>query len=78
MRNFRFRALAAVMAFAAAALAACGGGGSSGGDQASVRLVNATLTHASLNLLANSAIVVTGTAVDTASAYVSVNSGSQR
>ena len=76
MRNFRFRALAAVMAFAAAALAACGGGGSSGGSQASVRLVNATLTHASLNLLANSAIVVTGTAVDTASAYVSVNSGS--
>jgi Domain of unknown function (DUF4397) len=76
VRNFRFRALAAVMAFSAAALAACGGGGSSSGGDATVRLVNATLTHASINLLANSTAVVTGTTIDTASAYVAVPSGS--
>lgn len=76
MRNFRFRALAAVMALATVALAACGGGGSSDNDSASVRLVNATLTHVSINLLANSSSIVTGTAVDTASAYVGVSDGS--
>lgn len=75
MLNSRFRALAAVMAFATAALAACGGGGGSDGS-ASVRLVNATLTHASLDLLANSKTIVTGTALDTASAYVDVDDGS--
>ncbi len=64
------------MAFAAAALAACGGGGSSNDGEASVRVVNATLTHASINLLANSTSLVAGTAIDTASAYVSVGSGS--
>ena len=67
MLNSRFRALAAVMAFATAALAGCGGGGDGGDGNASVRLVNATLTHASLDLLANSATIVTGTATDTAS-----------
>ena len=76
MRNFRFRALAAVMAFAAAVLTACGGGGGSDDGNASVRLVNATLTHAQLNLLANSTAIVTGTPTDTASAYVGVSDGS--
>ena len=76
MFNSRFRALAAVMAFAAAALAGCGGGGGGGGDSASVRLVNATLNHASLNLLANSTTIITGTATDTASAYTGVSDGS--
>ena len=75
MFNSRFRALAAVMAFATAALAACGGG-SNDDDEASIRLVNGTLTHASLNLLANSETIVTGTALDTASGYVGVPDGS--
>ncbi len=73
MRNFRIR-VGFIVAFAAAALVACGGGGSS--SSANVRLVNATLTHASLNLLANATSVVTATAVDTASAYVGVPTGS--
>jgi len=73
--NSRFRALAAVMAFATAALAACGGG-SDDDEGASIRLVNGTLTHASLNLLANSETIVTGTALDTASGYVGVPDGS--
>ena len=75
MFNSRFRALAAVVAFATAALAACGGG-SNDDDGASIRLVNGTLTHASLNLLANSETIVTGTALDTASGYVGVPDGS--
>lgn len=74
MRNFRIR-VGFVMACAAAALVACGGGGSSGGS-ANVRLINATLTHASLSLLANATTVVTADAVDTASAYAGVPSGS--
>ena len=74
MRNFRIW-IGFVTAFAAAALVACGGGGSSG-DSANVRLVNATLTHASLTVLANATSVVSATATDTASAYVSVPAGS--
>ena len=74
MRNFRIR-VGFVAAFAAAALVACGGGGGSS-SSANVRLVNATLTHASLNLLANATAAVSATAVDTASAYVSVPTGS--
>ncbi|MGZ5250988.1 MAG: DUF4397 domain-containing protein [Caldimonas sp.] len=73
VRNFRIRA-GWLVAFAAVALSACGGGGSN--NQASVRLVNATLTHASLNLLANSTAVVSATATDTVSAYVGVDAGS--
>ena len=75
MLNSRFRALAAVMAFATAALAGCGSSGSSD-KNGSVRLVNATLTHASINLLENGDPIVTGTAKDTASDYVDVDSGS--
>ena len=75
MFNSRFRALAAVMAIATAVLAACGGGDDDD-EGATMRLVNATLTHASLNLLANSETVVTGTAIDTASAYAGIPDGS--
>ena len=75
MLNSRFRALAAVMAFATAALAGCGGD-SGGGGSASVRLVNATLTHASIDLLANGDSVVTGTAKDTVSEFAGVDDGS--
>ena len=75
MLNSRFRALAAVMAFAIAALAGCGGK-SDDDESASVRLVNATLTHASINLLANTETIITGTASDSVSAYVGVSDGS--
>jgi len=64
------------MTFAAAALGGCGGGGGGGNDSASVRLVNATLTHASINLLANSSTIITGTATDTVSAYAGISDGS--
>jgi len=57
------------------ALAACGSGGGSG-DSGSIRLINATRTHASLDLLANSAAATSATATDTISAYASVGTGS--
>jgi hypothetical protein len=73
VRNFRVWAgLAAVVA--TTFLAGCGGHSSS---TANVRLVNATLTHASLNLLANSITVASGTALNTVSAYAGVATGSQ-
>ena len=58
-------------------LAGCGGGGDSSGDTASLRLVNATITHASLDLLVDASVAVSGTAADTVSAYVSPASGSR-
>ncbi len=51
--------------FAAMSLAGCGG--HNGGDSSNVRLVNATVTHASLNLIASSATAVSGVAVNTVS-----------
>ncbi len=61
-------------ALAAATLVGCGGHNSSG--SANVRLVNATLTHASIDLLANSTSVVTATMLDTVSSYVGLSAGS--
>ncbi len=58
-----------------ASLAACGGGGSSS-DTGQVRVVNATLTHPSLDLLVNSTVVTSAIAKDSASAYVGVTTGS--
>ena len=66
-------ARAAVLA--AMALTACGGSGG-GSDSASVRLVNATLTHASIDLLASASLAASGAAADTVSSYVDVPSGS--
>ena len=57
-------------------LAACGGGGGSSSDTAQVRIINATQSHATLSLLANSSSVITGTALDATSAYASVSAGS--
>ena len=73
MRNFRVWVGLATM-FAAMSLVGCGGHGSS--NAANVRLVNATLSHASLNLLANSGTVVSGTAINTVSSYATVSTGS--
>jgi hypothetical protein len=72
--KFRDSTGAAVLACAVMTLSACGGGGGSSGT-ASVRLANATSTHASLDLLANGAAAVTATPTDTVSAYVGVVSG---
>ena len=58
-----------------AALAACGGGGG-GGDVGLVRVVNATSTHASIDLLASSVAAIPATVKDSVSAYVGVASGS--
>ena len=60
---------------ATVALAACGGSSGSSGDTTSLRLVNATLTHSSLDLLVNGSAAISGTTSDTASAYVTPGSG---
>lgn len=59
---------------AAALLSSCGGGG---GSQGQVRLVNATLTHASLDMISSSdsSTLVSAVATSTVSGYVGVNSG---
>jgi hypothetical protein len=58
-----------------ALLAGCGGNSDSSSGNASLRIANATLTHPSLALLANSADTGTATALDTISTYVSPASG---
>jgi hypothetical protein len=58
-----------------AVLAGCGGSGDSSGD-ASLRLINATQTHASLDLYQNSSLAMSATQLDTISGYASVASGS--
>lgn len=75
MKNFRWwPAVGSILL--GAALAGCGGGGGSS-DSGSVRVINATLTHPSLDFLQNSsASSISPIAVDTASAYASVSSGS--
>lgn len=67
--------LATVASCAAVALTACGGGGDSSGS-ASVRVVDATLTHASIDLLANGSVAVASTPIDNVSGYAGVASGS--
>lgn len=57
-------------------LQACGGGGSDSTGNASVRFINATQTHASLDLLAGSTTIISATAQDTASTAVSQTAGS--
>jgi hypothetical protein len=76
VKNFR-RLPAIGMVAAVIALSGCGGGGDDdSSSNASLRLVNATLTHASLDLLVNTAVAAPATATDKASAYVSPPSGS--
>jgi len=68
--------LAIVASCSVVTLAACGGGGDKASDNTSVRVVNATLTHASIDVLANGAIAVAATPIDNVSAYAGVASGS--
>ena len=55
--------LATVASCAAVTLAACGGGGGDSSDSTSVRVVNATLTHTSIDVLANGATAVAATPI---------------
>ncbi len=63
------------VALLAVLLQACGGGGSDSTGSASVRVINATQSHASIDLLAGSTVIVPATALDTASAAVSQTAG---
>jgi hypothetical protein len=75
VKNFRWWP-AIGLAAAVVALAGCGGGGSDSSSNASLRVVNATLTHPSLDLLINGTSGVAATAVDTVSTPASPGSGS--
>lgn len=66
---------AAVLACAVMTLSACSGGGGGSSGTASVRVANATSTHATVDLLANGAAAVSATPTDTVSAYVGVATG---
>jgi len=67
---------AIVASCAAVALTACGGGGGgNSSDNTNVRVVNATVTHASIDVLANSATAISATPRDSASGYAVVASG---
>jgi hypothetical protein len=74
VKNLKWWSLVSAVAVSIA-LAACGGKGNSSGDAASLRVVNATLTHPSIDLLVNAAVTVSATASDTASAYAGPASG---
>lgn len=74
MKNFRWWPAIGMVA-AAAVVSGCGGGGSDSSSNASLRIVNATSTHASIDLLVNTTVTASATAKDTASAYVSPASG---
>ncbi len=73
MMNFKWWPLSLVIA-GSVALSGCGG--SSGNSNASVRVLNATLSHPSIDLLVNAAAAVSGVTTDTLSAYISPSSGS--
>ena len=75
MNKLRVWSWVGVALVASVALAACGGSSGSSGDTTSLRLVNATLTHSSLDLLVNGSAAISGTTSDTASAYVTPGSG---
>jgi len=79
VKNFKWWPVLGLVMVASAALTACGGG-SSNSSSASLRVVNLTLTHPSLDLLVNSSALVSGTVIDTVSgggvAYASVGAGS--
>ena len=75
VKNFSWGPTIGSMCVAVAVLSGCGGSGSDS-SSTSVRVVNATLTHASLDLYVNAAVALSGTAKDAISSYVSPGSGS--
>ena len=74
MKNVRWAGVL-VITLAAALLQACGGSGDSTGS-GSVRFINATQSHPSLDLLSSSTKIISATALDSTSAYVSQTAGS--
>jgi hypothetical protein len=68
--------LAPLASCAAVALTACGGGGGGSSDSTNVRVVNATLSQASIDLLANGTAAVSATPIDSVSGYGVVAAGS--
>ncbi|MDQ6629193.1 MAG: DUF4397 domain-containing protein [Pseudomonadota bacterium] len=74
MRNFKLWATGAMAISAALLIAGCGGKSST--SSASVRLLNATVSHANLSLLVNSNSVVGPVPTDTVSNFVNADSGS--
>jgi len=67
--------LATVASCSGVALTACGGGGGSS-DTSSVRVVNATLSHAAIDVLVNGSPTLSAIASDNVSNYASVPAGS--
>lgn len=76
MKKFRWWPVIGTVAAATVALTGCGSGGGDSSSNVSLRIANATLTHASLDLLVSAAPVITGNTSDTVSNYVSPSSGS--
>ena len=64
-----------VAALAAVVLQACGGGSDDSVGSAAVRVINATQSHASLDLLAGSTVIIPAVVLDTASEVVAQTAG---
>ena len=78
LSRLRHQALAwLTLAALTPALLGCGGSDSSDSSNASVRVANVTLTHASLNLLVDATASTQSITKDTVSSYVSVASGAR-
>jgi len=75
VKNFRLWSLVGVAAVAGGVLSGCGGSGGSSSN-ANVRVLNASLTHASIDLLVNASVAASATTTDNLSAYTSPSSGS--
>lgn len=73
--HLRWIAATGVAAASSGLLAACGGSSSSSSGKAQVRLLNATLTHSSLDFLNAGAVLSGAVGTDKVSAYTSVASG---
>jgi hypothetical protein len=75
MKHLRWWPALGSVVLMGAVLAGCGGNGDSSGT-GSLRLINATRTHASLDLYQSSTLAASGTQMDTISGYVGVPVGS--
>jgi len=75
MKQFRWWPALGSVVLMSAVLAGCGGSGDSG-DSGSLRIINATQTHASLDLYQSSSLALSATQTDTISGYANVPVGS--
>ena len=74
MKNFRWWTVIGLAA-AGVALSGCGGSGGDSSGDVSLRVANATLNHASIDLLVDSESTVTATGKDAVSDYASASDG---